>query len=41
MGKNSLNNETEQVSLFFLGDKNKSHQHFAVKMKEGGDGKLF
>lgn len=27
--------------FFFLGDKNKSHQHFTAKMKEGGEGKLF
>lgn len=25
---------------FFLGDRNKSHQHFTGKMKEGDEGKI-
>lgn len=27
--------------FFFLGDKNKSHQHFTAKVKEGGEGSCF
>lgn len=35
--KKSINSETALEFLFFFGHKNKSYQHFAAKMKEGGE----